>query len=83
MDVVERKHITKENVVFDIIMIRKVIIFFIKQYQRFAPKRIRDSCLFKPTCSEYMILSIEKYGAIKDIRKGIKSFHVVISQMEG
>lgn len=28
-------------------------------------------CRFYPTCSEYMILAIQKYGVIKGIIKGI------------
>ena len=40
-------------------------------YQRFAPERIRRSCVFEPSCSEYMLLAIKKYGTIKGIIKGI------------
>ncbi len=40
-------------------------------YQRYAPYKLRSSCLFEPSCSEYMLLSIEKYGAVKGVLKGI------------
>jgi putative component of membrane protein insertase Oxa1/YidC/SpoIIIJ protein YidD len=32
---------------------------------------MRRKCLFKPTCSEYMILAIEKYGALKGTYRGL------------
>ncbi|MBU2514548.1 membrane protein insertion efficiency factor YidD [bacterium] len=37
----------------------------IKVYQAIAPSRIRNSCRFHPTCSEYAIESLKKYGFIK------------------
>lgn len=33
-------------------------------YRFIAPKRLRLSCLFKPSCSEYTILALRKYGFI-------------------
>jgi putative membrane protein insertion efficiency factor len=51
---------------------KKNIINLILLYQKYAPEKIRRSCLFEPTCSEYMILAIKKYGIIKGIYKGIK-----------
>jgi len=56
--------------------IEKVMIGFfislIKFYQKTAPKRIRESCRFEPSCSEYMILSLEKFGFFSGIRRGIQ-----------
>ncbi|PHS32656.1 MAG: hypothetical protein COA95_02580 [Methylophaga sp.] len=34
-------------------------------YRLIAPKRLRESCLFEPTCSEYAILALKKYGFLK------------------
>ena len=34
-------------------------------YRLIAPQRLRDSCLFEPTCSEYAILALKKHGFIK------------------
>ncbi|MBP6018771.1 MAG: membrane protein insertion efficiency factor YidD [Burkholderiaceae bacterium] len=31
-------------------------------YRRLAPQRVRDSCRFEPSCSEYCLLAVEKYG---------------------
>lgn len=43
---------------------KRAAIGIIKLYQHYAPEHVRRKCLFKPTCSEYAILSIEKYGLI-------------------
>jgi putative membrane protein insertion efficiency factor len=40
-------------------------------YQHFAPERIRRKCRFEPSCSEYMLLSLKKYGPIRGLFKGI------------
>lgn len=47
-----------------------IIIFAIRCYQQFVPIRYRGRCRFNPTCSEYMILAIKKYGTIKGIKTG-------------
>ena len=44
--------------------LKKAVIGCIKLYQHYAPEEIRRRCLFKPTCSEYAILAIQKYGLI-------------------
>jgi len=48
-----------------------VIIELVRLYQHYAPERIRRKCIFKPTCSEYMILALEKYGLLRGLYKGI------------
>lgn len=50
---------------------KRMIICVIRIYQRYAPDSLRNKCRFEPSCSEYMILAIEKYGIIKGSRKGI------------
>jgi putative component of membrane protein insertase Oxa1/YidC/SpoIIIJ protein YidD len=40
------------------------VIGAIKLYQHYAPEEIRRRCLFMPTCSEYAIMAIRKYGSI-------------------
>lgn len=49
-----------------------LIIKLIQTYQRLAPRELRDSCLFTPTCSEYMILAVNKFGVMKGVSKGFK-----------
>lgn len=47
-----------------ILLSRRILIEVIKLYQRYADEEIRRRCLFKPTCSEYTIMSLNKYGLI-------------------
>ncbi len=47
------------------------VIFLIKVYQRYAPAKIRMKCRFEPSCSEYMLLAIARYGLLKGVYCGI------------
>jgi len=58
--------------VYTLFRLRRIIIWSIRVYQRYAPERIRLACVFVPSCSDYMILSLEKYGLIRGSIKGIK-----------
>ncbi|MCJ7471770.1 MAG: membrane protein insertion efficiency factor YidD [Actinobacteria bacterium] len=42
-----------------------IIIFFIKTYKKFISPILPDSCRFYPSCSQYAMDAIEKYGALK------------------
>lgn len=55
-----------------ILNLKKIMILFVLLYQRFAPESMRASCLYTPSCSEYMILAIKKYGCIRGFIKGVK-----------
>jgi len=50
---------------------KNIIIGFIKFYKLFLSPILPNSCKFYPTCSDYMILSIEKYGILKGLLKGV------------
>lgn len=52
-----------------ILALKPAIIGAVHLYQRYAPERVRRKCLCKPTCSEYAILAIEKYGVIRGVCK--------------
>ena len=43
---------------------KAALIGVIRLYQHYAPEEIRRRCLFKPTCSEYAILALQKYGVV-------------------
>jgi len=47
-------------------------ILIIKLYQLFLSPVLKKNCRFQPTCSSYMIQTIEKYGSIKGIYLGLK-----------
>lgn len=51
--------------------LKRGIIGAIRIYQRYAPACLRNKCRFEPSCSQYMILSLEKYGLIRGLRKGV------------
>lgn len=53
------------------INLKRILICLVRIYQRYAPDSIRNKCRFEPSCSEYMILSLKKYGVIKGLAKGI------------
>lgn len=54
-----------------LILAKPFSLWLILLYQKFAPENIRKQCCFKPCCSEYMKISICKYGLYKGIKKGI------------
>ena len=50
-----------------ILVIKPAVIGAIHLYQRYAPEEVRRRCLFKPTCSEYAILAVKKYGVVRGL----------------
>lgn len=49
-----------------------IAIFLVRVYQRYAPSNMRLACRYHPSCSEYMILSLQKYGFILGGWRGVK-----------
>lgn len=49
-----------------------IFILIIKLYQLTIGVIFRGNCRFYPTCSEYMLQSIKKYGTIKGVFRGVK-----------
>ena len=45
------------------------VIGAIQLYQHYAPEEIRRRCLFMPTCSEYAIMAVRKYGGVIGLYK--------------
>lgn len=43
---------------------RRLAVLCIRLYQHYAPEEVRRRCLLKPTCSEYAIAVIKKYGFV-------------------
>ncbi|MCX7421703.1 MAG: membrane protein insertion efficiency factor YidD [Planctomycetia bacterium] len=48
-----------------------LLIAIVRLYQMTLSYIIGRQCRFHPTCSEYFILSVTKYGAIRGTLKGI------------
>ncbi|WP_081677339.1 membrane protein insertion efficiency factor YidD [Butyrivibrio sp. WCD3002] len=44
---------------------KKILIFLIKLYRKYISPLKRTKCPYIPTCSEYGLEAIEKYGALK------------------
>lgn len=42
-------------------------IFFIKVYQKYFRKSHNRICIYTPTCSDYAILAVKKYGFYKGL----------------
>ncbi|MEI5999817.1 membrane protein insertion efficiency factor YidD [Paraburkholderia bengalensis] len=34
-------------------------------YRRYAPVRLREACVYEPTCSEYALRAVRKHGVVK------------------
>jgi len=51
---------------------KKAIIWMVHLYQNLASDETRLKCAFEPSCSEYMILSVQKYGVPKGVAKGVR-----------
>jgi hypothetical protein len=61
--------------------VKKVVIWLIRKYQKILspdtgiPHKLglsRGVCVFYPTCSEYMIQAVEKYGVVLGLVKGAR-----------
>jgi len=44
---------------------RHVLIAVIRMYQRYVSRWTPSSCRFNPTCSEYAVQAVERYGALR------------------
>lgn len=56
---------------FLFLSLKRILICMVHIYQRYAPASVRKKCRFEPSCSEYMIQSLEKYGLFRGLKKGI------------
>lgn len=61
---------------------KKICISVIELYQHYAPESTRRKCICKPTCSEYAIVSIQKYDVIKGGLKIIRRLFVTCRGIE-
>ena len=49
-------------------MAAKICIKMIRFYQKYlSPLKIRTHCIYTPTCSQYAVEAIQKYGALKGL----------------
>ncbi len=48
-----------------------VMIFLVRVYQYTLSPLLGPTCRFTPTCSEYFIVSVRKYGALRGAARGV------------
>ncbi|ESE30464.1 hypothetical protein HMPREF9089_00747 [Eubacterium brachy ATCC 33089] len=53
-------------------ILKYILIFFIKIYQKLISPFLPKNCRFYPTCSQYFIQALRKYGFFKGSYLGIK-----------
>jgi len=51
--------------------IASVLVALVRFYQRAISPLLWSGCRFTPTCSQYMIEAIEKYGPLRGTLKGL------------
>lgn len=51
---------------------QRTVLIVLKGYKRFLSPLLPSACRYYPTCSEYMMDAVERYGCIKGIWLGIK-----------
>ena len=55
-----------------LIFAKHILIALVLAYQSVAPASLRERCRYEPSCSQYMIMSVEKYGFWKGLKKGLR-----------
>ncbi|MCI8660680.1 MAG: membrane protein insertion efficiency factor YidD [Lachnospiraceae bacterium] len=54
-------------------MFRKCLILLIRGYQIFlSPLKMKTHCIYMPTCSQYAIEALQKYGVVKGLWLSVK-----------
>ncbi len=52
-------------------ILNEILVFFIRVYQVVVSPCFPQSCRFHPTCSEYAITAIKRYGPFRGTRLGL------------
>jgi putative membrane protein insertion efficiency factor len=50
---------------------QKAVIATLRLYKRFVSPILPSACRFSPTCSEYMIEAVGKYGVLRGVGRGL------------
>ena len=51
---------------------RQIIIALLRLYKRYLSPILPSACRFHPTCSEYMLEAVNKYGAMRGVAMGCR-----------
>lgn len=60
------------GIVFFAVIAKRALIWCVHLYQNKASDATRLKCVFEPSCSEYMILAVNKYGFFRGVYKGVR-----------
>ncbi|MCS6954215.1 MAG: membrane protein insertion efficiency factor YidD [Bryobacterales bacterium] len=51
---------------------RLAVLAVLRAYKRFLSPLLPSACRFYPTCSEYMMAAVERYGAARGVWLGMR-----------
>lgn len=51
---------------------RIVVIGLLRGYKRYVSPLLPSACRFHPTCSEYMLEAVDRYGVLRGVGLGMK-----------
>ncbi len=51
---------------------KRLVLFLVRFYRKWISPLLLPRCIYIPTCSQYMLEAVEKYGAAKGVWLGIK-----------
>jgi uncharacterized protein len=51
---------------------RRSVLVVLRSYKRFISPLLPSACRFYPTCSEYMMAAVEKYGPARGVWMGLR-----------
>lgn len=48
-------------------MVKRVLLVLIRGYQKYLSPLFLSSCIYEPSCSQYALEAIDKYGALRGL----------------
>ena len=51
---------------------QKAVIATLRLYKRFVSPLLPSACRFYPTCSEYMMDAVDRYGVLRGVGMGLR-----------
>lgn len=51
---------------------KRIVLFFIAFYRKYVSGMKKPCCRFYPTCSQYSLEAVEKYGVLKGLYLSLK-----------
>ena len=58
-----------------------LVLRLLRGYKRLISPILPNSCRYQPTCSEYMVEAVERYGAPKGVWLGLRGLPVLDSNI--